>query len=61
MNKINQLKDFIDYDVIILYLQDKKIKTSLKEEENYILFFNHWLKENKRKIVRRARIRKNIS
>jgi hypothetical protein len=57
---IEELKEFIDYDIILLYLEDKKIKTLKSKNDNYILFFNHFLKAQKIKVIRRSRIRRQL-
>ena len=57
---MDKLKQYIDYEIVLAYLEDKKIKKAIKKDDNYILFFNHFLKENKLKILRRSRIRKKL-
>lgn len=57
---MEKLKEFIDYEVVIEYLKTNKIKNVIKKDDNYKLFFNHFLKTNKMKILRRSRIRKKL-
>jgi len=48
-------------DSVKKYLRDNNIELSNVEKENYILFVNYVIKNNKEKIKKRSKIRKKLS
>jgi hypothetical protein len=57
---MEELLNHLPYNIIKLSNEKKKLEKGEDEEEDRIIFFNNFIKENKKRIMKRSLIRKGL-